>query len=65
MTSRQLPESKTLIVREGCGSSYVFLIFFIADFQGLKDIFRQFSLGGEVLDEQVDGCGRSDYGGSG
>ena len=64
MTSRRLPKSKTLIIREG-GGSHVFFIFFIADFQGLEDIFGRLSLSGEVLDEQVDGCGRSDYGGGG
>ena len=62
--SRQLPELKTLIVRKGGGSGYVFSILLIADFQGLEDIFSGSTLGGEVLDVGID---RSDgsNGGSG
>ena len=63
--SRRIPESKTLIVREGGGGGYIFFVLFIINFQGLEDIFGGFSLGGEVLDEEVDGCGRDDGGGGG
>ena len=61
---RQLPKLKTLIVREGGGSSYIFSIVFIANFQGLKDIFGGPALGGEVLDIGIDGDNGSN-GGSG
>ena len=63
-TSRQLPKLKILIVRESGGSSYVFSVLFIADFQHLKDVFRSPALSGEILDKGVDGGDRSD-GGSG
>ena len=63
-TSRQLPESKILIVWEGGGCGHVFPIILIADFQGLEDVFRGFAFGGEVLNESVDG-GDGSNGGSG
>ena len=63
-TSRQLPESKILIVWEGGGCSHVFSIILIADLQGLEDVFRSFALGCEVLDKGIDGGDRSN-GGSG
>ena len=61
---RQLPKSKTLIVREGGGSGYVFSIVFIANLQGLEDIFGGPAFGDEVLDVGIDGGDGSD-GGSG
>ena len=62
---RQLPKSKTLIVREGGGSSYVFSIIFIANLQGLEDIFSGPAFGGEVLDVGIDRSDRSDSGSGG
>ena len=62
--SKRLPKSKTLIVREGGGSSYVFSIIFIANLQGLEDILSGPAFGGEVLDVGIDGGDGSD-GGSG
>ena len=66
--SRRLPESKTLIVKEGGGSSYIFSIVFITNLQGLEDIFGNPAFGGEVLDVGINrgdgsdgssgGCGR-------
>ena len=53
--SRQLPKSKTLVVREGGGSGYVFSIIFITNLQSLKDVFSGSSLGGEVLNVGIDG----------
>ena len=61
-TSRQLPELKILIVREGGGCSHVFSIILVADLQSLEDVFRGFAFGGEVLDEGIDGDDRSDGG---
>ena len=61
---RQLPESKTLIVRECGGSGYVFSLIFIANFQCLEDVLSSSTFGGEVLDEGIDGGDRSN-GGSG
>ena len=63
-TSRRLPILKILVVREGSGCSHLFSVIFIADLQGLKDVFGGFALGGEILDVGVNGGGRSD-GGSG
>ena len=60
----QLPVSKTLIVREGGGSSYIFFIIFIANLQGLEDIFGGPAFDGEVLDVGINGGDGSD-GGSG
>ena len=62
--SRRLPESKTLIVRESGGDGHIFFVILITNFQGLEDIFGGLSLGGEVLDKQVDGCGWCDGRGS-
>ena len=61
--SRRLPISKTLFVREG-GSGYIFFIIFIANLQGLEDIFGGPAIGGEVLDVGIDG-GDGSNGGSG
>ena len=61
---RPLSESKTLIVREGGGSSYVFSTVLIANFQSLEDIFSGPAFGGEVLDVGINGGDGSD-GGSG
>ena len=61
---KQLPELKTLIVRGGGGSCYVFFLIFIADFQSLEDIFGGPALVGEVLDVSINGGDGSD-GGSG
>ena len=63
-TSRRLPVLTILVVREGSGCGHLFPVIFIADLQGLEDVFRGFALGGEILDVGVDGGGRSD-GGSG
>ena len=49
--SRQLPESKTLFIREGGNGGHIFFVIFIANLQGLEDILRHLSLSGEVLDE--------------
>ena len=63
--SRQLPESKILIVRKSGGHGHVFSIILITDFQGLENVFRGFAFGGgEVLDKGIDGSDRSN-GGSG
>ena len=64
-TSRQLPVSKILIVWEGSGHSHLFSVIFIADLQGLEDVFGGFALGGEILDVGVDEGDRSDGGGGG
>ena len=58
-------ESKTLIVREGGGGGYIFSIVFIANLQGLKDIFGGPAFGGEVLDVGIDGGDGSDSGSGG
>ena len=63
-TLRQLPKLKTLIVREGGGSSYIFSVIFIANLQSLEDIFSGSALGGKVLDVGINGSDRSN-GGSG
>ena len=63
-TLGRLPILKILIIWEGSGCSHLFSIIFIADLQGLEDVFGGFALGGEILDVGVDGGGRSD-GGSG
>ena len=60
-TSRQLPILKILIIWEGSGSSHLFSIIFIADLQGLEDVFGGFALGGEILDVGVDGGGSGGY----
>ena len=62
--SRRLPGLKILIVREGGGSSYIFSIIFITNFQCLEDVFGGSALGGEVLDIGIDG-GDGSNGGSG
>ena len=61
-TSRQLPESKILIVWEGSGCCHIFSVILIADLQGLEDVFGGLALGGEILDVGVDGGNRSDGG---
>ena len=64
-TLRQLSKLKILIVWKGGGCGHVFSVILIADLQGLEDVFRGFSLGGEVLDVGVDGGdgGNSGHGG--
>ena len=64
-TLKQLPKLKTLIVRESGGGSYVFSIIFIANFQGLEDIFSGSAFGGEVLDVGVNGSDRHNSGSGG
>ena len=59
---RQLSKSKILIVWEGGGCSHIFSIILITDFQGLEDVFWGFSLGGEVLDESINGGDGSNSG---
>ena len=63
-TSRRLPELKILIVRESGGSSYIFSIILITDFQCLEDVFGSFAFGGEVLNVGINGSDGSN-GGSG
>ena len=57
-----------LIVWKGGGCGHVFSIILIADLQGLEDVFWGLVLGGEVLDERINGCdggngGSGGYGG--
>ena len=61
---RRLPELKILIVRESGGSSYIFSIILITDFQCLEDVFGSFAFGGEVLNVGINGSDGSN-GGSG
>ena len=61
---RQRPELKILIVRESGGSSHIFSVILITDFQCLEDVFGSFAFGGEVLDKGIDG-GDGSNGGSG
>ena len=63
-TSRQLPESKILIVWEGGGCSNFFSIILIANLQGLEDVFGGSFLSGEILDVGING-GDGGNGGSG